>query len=72
MDSRVATCASITYLSNAYRHCKTGDVIELWFTDKDKAMRKDTQAWAAKTGNEILEMKEDNGVIVAKIKIKKR
>ncbi len=61
---RESTCASITYLSNAYRHSKIGDVLELWFNDQE--MEADTRAWAKKTKNEILEAREDQEKIVAK------
>ncbi len=71
IDSRGAACPGpITDLAKAYRNSKVGDVLELWATDK--GVKADTQAWATKTGNEILEVKEDPDKIVVRIKINKR
>ncbi len=71
IDSRGSACPGpITDLARAYRNSKVGDLLEIWATDK--GVRADTQAWAAKTGNEILEVKEDQEKIVIKIKINKR
>ncbi|MEM0133728.1 MAG: sulfurtransferase TusA family protein [Thermoplasmatales archaeon] len=71
IDSRGAACPGpITDLARAYRNSKVGDILELWATDK--GVRADAQAWATKTGNEILDIKEDPEKIVVKIKINKR
>ncbi len=71
IDSRGAACPGpITDLARAYRNSKVGDILELWATDK--GVKADTEAWAKKTGNEIMEIKEDPDKIVVKIKILKR
>jgi tRNA 2-thiouridine synthesizing protein A len=71
IDSRGAACPGpITDLARAYRNSKIGDVLELWATDK--GVKADTEAWAKKTGNEIVEIKEDPDKIIVKIKILKR
>jgi len=71
VDSRGSACPGpITDLAKAYRNSKVGDVFELWATDK--GVKPDAEAWAKKTGNEILEAREDPDKIVIKIKINKR
>ncbi|MGC8645448.1 MAG: sulfurtransferase TusA family protein [Thermoplasmata archaeon] len=71
IDSRGSACPGpITDLIKAYRNSKVGDVLELWATDL--GVKADTDAWAKKTGNEILEVREDPDKIVVKIKINKR
>jgi TusA-related sulfurtransferase len=71
IDSRGAACPGpITDLARAYRNSKVGDIFEMWATDK--GVKADTQAWATKTGNEILETREDPDKIVIRIKINKR
>ncbi len=71
IDSRGSACPGpITDLAKAYRNSKVGDIMELWATDK--GVKADAQAWATKTGNEILEVKEDPEKISIKIKINKR
>jgi TusA-related sulfurtransferase len=71
IDSRGAACPGpITDLARAYRNAKVGDLLELWATDK--GVKADTQAWATKTGNEILEARDEQDYFVIKIKINKR
>ncbi len=71
IDSRGAACPGpITDLAKAYRNSKVGDILELWATDK--GVKADTEAWAKKTGNEIMEVKDESDKIVVKIKILKR
>ncbi|MEM4771654.1 MAG: sulfurtransferase TusA family protein, partial [Thermoplasmatales archaeon] len=71
IDSRGAACPGpITDLARAYRNSKVGDILELWATDP--GVKADTEAWAKKTGNEILEIKEDPDKITVRIKINKR
>lgn len=71
IDSRGAACPGpITDLIKAYRNSKVGDILELWATDL--GVKADTQAWATRTGNEILETREEPDKIVVKIKINKR
>lgn len=47
----------MTDLSKAYRAAKLGDVLEVWATDP--AAKNDIQAWATRTGNEILEIADE-------------
>ncbi|MEM0126598.1 MAG: sulfurtransferase TusA family protein [Thermoplasmatales archaeon] len=71
IDSRGSACPGpITDLIKAYRNSKVGDILELWATDL--GVKADTEAWAKKTGNEILEIKEDADKIVVRIKVNKR
>jgi tRNA 2-thiouridine synthesizing protein A len=71
IDSRGAACPGpITDLAKAYRNSKVGDLLEMWATDA--GVKADAQAWAKKTGNEILEIRDDPDKIVIKIKINKR
>lgn len=71
IDSRGSACPGpITDLARAYRNSKVGDLLELWATDK--GVKADTQAWATKTGNEILEARDEQDYFVIKIKINKR
>lgn len=58
VDSRGSFCPGpLTDLSKAYRETKLGDVIEVWATDP--AAKPDIQAWASRTGNQILEIAEE-------------
>ena len=71
VDSRGSSCPGpITDLALAYRRAKVGDVIEFWATDP--GVRPDVQAWAAKTGNEIVSMEDRDGKIVVVLRIVKR
>ncbi len=71
IDARGSACPGpITDLVKAYRNSKVGDVLELWATDK--GVRADTEAWAKKTGNEIVSVTEDAEKVVVIIKINKR
>ncbi len=45
-------------------------MLELWATDK--GVKADTEAWAKKTGNEIVSVTEDAEKVVVIIKINKR
>lgn len=71
VDSRGSACPGpITDLAMAYRRSKVGDVVELWATDP--GMKPDVQAWAEKTGNQILSLEDQGDKIVAVLKIQKR
>lgn len=71
IDSRGSACPGpITDIAKAYRNSKVGDVYELWATDK--GVKSDAEAWAKKTGNEILEIRDDPDKIVVRFKINKR
>jgi len=54
----------------AYRRSKVGDVIELWATDP--GVRPDVQAWATKTGNEIVSIEDHDDTIRVVLHIVKR
>jgi tRNA 2-thiouridine synthesizing protein A len=60
----------ITDLFKAYRHSNIGDVIELLATDP--AAKSDTQAWTKRSGNEILEIKDEQNYVRIKIRILKK
>ncbi|GGP22028.1 transcriptional regulator [Thermocladium modestius] len=71
VDARGLSCPGpITELVKAYRNSRVGDVIEVLATDE--GFKQDVQAWIRKTGNELLELKEDGGEIRALIRITKR
>lgn len=68
VDARNMACPGpITKLTKAYRKAKPGDIIEILATDP--GFKSDVQAWAQRTGNELVELKEENGVIKAVIKV---
>lgn len=56
----------IVQLFNQSKKSEPGDIIKIEVTDF--GFKKDIQAWIKKTGNELLELKEENGVIYATIK----
>jgi len=71
VDARGLSCPGpITELVKAYRNSKMGDVIEVLATDE--GFKQDVQAWIRKTGNELIELREENGEIRALIRIAKR
>jgi len=71
VDSRGSSCPGpITDLALAYRRSKIGDVIELWATDP--GVRSDLEAWATKTGNQIVSIQDEPDKIVAVINILRR
>jgi len=71
VDARGLSCPGpITELVKAYRNSKMGDIIEVLATDE--GFKQDVQAWIRKTGNELIELKEENGEIRALIRIVKR
>jgi tRNA 2-thiouridine synthesizing protein A len=71
VDSRGSACPGpITDLALAYRRAKVGDVIELWATDP--GMKSDVRAWAAKTKNEVVSVKDEGDKIVAVLNILRR
>lgn len=57
----------ITKLVKVYRKAKQGDLIEVLATDP--GFKPDVQAWVKRTGNELVELKEEEGVIRAVIKV---
>jgi len=71
IDSRGSFCPGpITDLFRAYRTAQLGDVIELLATDP--AARADVTAWAQKSGNELLDILDEQGYIRIVIKITKK
>jgi tRNA 2-thiouridine synthesizing protein A len=68
IDSRGSMCPGpITDLFRAYRNATIGDVIELWATDP--AAKPDTQAWAKRSGNEIVSIIDDKGYVRIQVRI---
>jgi len=71
VDSRGSACPGpITDLAMAYRRSKVGDVIELWATDP--GVKPDVNAWASKTGNEVVSVEDQGDKIVVLLHIVKR
>ena len=71
VDSRGTMCPGpITDLFKAYRNSNIGDVIELLATDP--AAKSDTQAWANRSGNQILAIVDAKDHIRIQIKIIKK
>ncbi|MEB3806047.1 MAG: sulfurtransferase TusA family protein [Desulfurococcales archaeon] len=68
VDARGMACPGpITKLVRAYRNAKNGDIIEVVATDP--GFKPDVEAWVKRTGNELVELKEEDGVIRAVIKV---
>jgi len=68
VDARNMACPGpITKLVRAYRKAKPGDLIEVLATDP--GFKPDVKAWVERTGNELVELKEEGGVIKAVIKV---
>jgi len=71
VDSRGTMCPGpITDLFKAYRNSNIGDVIELLATDP--AAKSDTQAWANRSGNQILAIVDERDHIRIQVKIIKK
>lgn len=60
----------ITDLFRAYRNAQIGDILELLATDP--AAKSDTQAWAKRSGNEILAIIDEKDHIRIQIRIAKK
>ncbi len=68
VDSRGSFCPGpLTDLFKAYRSAMLGDVIEVWATDP--AAKSDITAWAARTGNQMLEVAEEKGYTRIAVKV---
>ncbi len=68
VDARGSFCPGpITELIKVYRKSQPGDEIELLATDP--AAKSDVTAWAAKSKNEIVEVKEEQGYIRIVIRV---
>jgi tRNA 2-thiouridine synthesizing protein A len=71
VDSRGAMCPGpITDLFKAYRHANIGDVIELLATDP--GAKSDTQAWANRSGNEIVSIVDEKDFIRIQVRVVKK
>ncbi len=71
VDSRGSFCPGpLTDLFRAYREANLGDVIELWATDP--AAKSDIQAWATRTGNELLEISDQKDYARIVVKVTKK
>jgi tRNA 2-thiouridine synthesizing protein A len=71
VDSRGTMCPGpITDLFRAFRNSNIGDVIELWATDP--AAKSDVQAWARRSGNEVVSIIDENGYAKIQVRIVKK
>jgi len=71
IDSRGSFCPGpITDLFKAYRSSQIGDVIELLATDP--AAKSDVTAWTQRSGNELVDIKDEQGYTRIVIKITKK
>jgi tRNA 2-thiouridine synthesizing protein A len=60
----------ITDLFKAYRNAKIGDIIELWATDP--AAKSDTEAWARRSGNEIIATFDEKDYLRIQVRVLKK
>jgi TusA-related sulfurtransferase len=60
----------ITEMVKAYRNAANGDLIEVWATDQ--GFKPDVEARIKRTGNQLIEMRNDPDKIVAVIEITAR
>lgn len=68
VDSRGTSCPGpITDLIRAYRKSENGDIIELLATDP--GVKADSMSWCEKTGNEFMDIKEEEGVYTIHIRV---
>ncbi len=68
VDSRGAMCPGpITDLFRAYRNSNIGDIIELLATDP--AAKSDVQAWAKRSGNEVLAIIDEKDHVRIQVRI---
>ncbi|ADL19707.1 MULTISPECIES: sulfurtransferase TusA family protein [Acidilobus] len=68
VDARGLSCPGpITEIVKAYRNLKNGDTIEIWATDP--GFKPDVEAWVKRTGNQLVEVREEKDKIVAVIKV---
>jgi len=71
IDSRGSFCPGpITDLFKAYRSAQLGDIIELLATDP--AAKADVTAWAQKSGNQLLDVVDEQGYMRLIVKITKK
>jgi len=68
VDSRGTMCPGpITDLFRAYRNASVGDVIELLATDP--AAKSDVQAWAKRSGNEVLALIDEKDHVRIQVRV---
>ncbi len=68
VDSRGTMCPGpITDLFRAYRNASVGDIIELLATDP--AAKSDVQAWARRSGNEVMAMIDEKDYTRIQVRI---
>jgi len=71
IDSRGSFCPGpITDLFKAYRSSQVGDIIELLATDP--AAKADVTAWTQKSGNELVNIIDEQGYVRIVVKITKK
>ncbi|MDV3277061.1 MAG: sulfurtransferase TusA family protein [Nitrososphaerales archaeon] len=71
VDSRGSFCPGpITDLFKAYRAANVGDEIELLATDP--AAKSDVEAWAARSGNQVLEVAQEKDYLRIVIKVTRK
>ncbi|MDT7902737.1 MAG: sulfurtransferase TusA family protein [Caldivirga sp.] len=69
VDTRGKVCpVPVLETARAARSASPGQVIKVLATDP--AAKQDLVNWARVTGNELVDVKEDNGVITVRIRIK--
>ncbi len=56
----------IVQLTKKIKTMKVGDVVEM--VADDLGSKEDVPAWCRRTGNELLDLKEDNGVFTFRVK----
>jgi len=68
IDARNMACPGpVTKVVKAYRKASNGDIIEVQATDP--GFKPDIKSWVEKTGNKLVELKEEGGIIKAVIKV---
>ncbi len=69
LDCKGKCCPEpILDIKNALKELNSGDIVELLATDKGSV--NDMASWAKRTGNTIVEQKEDGGVFTFYVKKK--
>jgi len=67
LDAKGLMCPMpIVQLAKKFKIMKVGDEIELLATDVGS--KADVPAWCQRTGNELVEAREENGVYIYRIK----
>ncbi len=71
IDSRGSFCPGpLTDLFKAYRTAELGAILEVWATDP--AAKSDIQAWATRTGNQLVEIAEEKGYTRIAVRVTKK